>query len=425
MPLRTLLQNLLEKLPVALVTLGRQRSWASTAINLSERDKKINMKKLITLSFLILTACSKNDSKTQQEAIMEKKSNDITGNYFLPEKAKAGEGAYISGELIYSLDNKPTPETHASTLVETPSGIVAAFFSGTYEKHPDVGIRVSRLEGGEWTWPEEVANGVQNDTLRYPCWNPVLFLPKGGPLQLFYKVGPSPREWWGMLITSEDDGKTWSEPVKLGEDDKIGHLLGPVKNKPVQLDDGTIIHPSSTEMMVNDEDLWRVHFEISRDNGEIWEVVGPINDGKTFGAIQPSVLTYEDGRLQVLCRTREGVISQSWSDDKGKTWSEMTATDLPNPNSGTDAVTLRDGRQLLIYNHSTKEGEEPKGRNLLNLALSVDGKEWDPVMTLENEPLKAGYAYPAIIQSEDGLVHITYTFGRESIKHVVIDPEML
>jgi len=125
--------------------------------------------------------------------------------------------------------------------------MVSAFFGETHEKNPDVGIRVSRLVNGEWTWPEEVANGIESETKRYPCWNPVLFLPKDGPLILFYEVGPSPREWWGMLITSEDYGKTWSEPVQLGMNEKIGHLLGPVKNKPVQLADGTIISQTSIE----------------------------------------------------------------------------------------------------------------------------------------------------------------------------------
>ena len=376
---------------------------------------------LIVFVSLIVFACSSSKSeKGAQEA------NDITGNFFVPPLASPGEGAYLKGELIYPLDDKPTPECHASTLVETPSGIVAAFFAGTYEKHPDVGIRVSRLVDGKWTRPIEVVNGVENDTLRYPCWNPVLFQPKEGPLMLFYKVGPDPRTWWGMLITSEDDGKTWSEPVKLGEDEKIGHLLGPVKNKPVQLPNGKIINPTSTEVEKEDgDDLWMVHFEISEDNGKTWRVVGPINDGIEFDAIQPSVLTYPDGKLQILCRTRQDVVSQSWSEDQGETWSPMTATSLPNPNSGTDAVTLKDGRQLLIYNHTTKKGEEPKNRNMLNLAISNDGINWEPVMTLENVPAENGYSYPAIIQAEDGLVHATYTYVRESVKYVVIDPEKL
>ena len=103
----------------------------------------------------------------------------------------------------------------------------------------------------------------------------------------------------------------------------------------------------------------------------------------------------------------------------------MTATSLPNPSSGTDAITLADGRQLLIYNHTTKEGKEPKNRNMLNLAISNDGQSWTPVMTLETKPAKAGYSYPAIIQTSDGLVHITYTYLRQSVKHVVIAPDKL
>jgi predicted neuraminidase len=345
----------------------------------------------------------------------------------LPPLAKPGEGAYVSGELIYPLDNKPTPECHASTIVQTPSGFVIAFFAGTHERHEDVGIRVSRLENGSWTRPEEVANGVQDSTLRYPTWNPVLFQPKGGPLLLFYKVGPDPRSWWGMMMMSNDDGKTWTEPAKLGDDKTIGHLIGPVKNKPVQLEDGTIICPSSTEMKAPDSEevIWKVHFEITRDLGNTWQVVGPINDGITFDAIQPSILRYGDGKLQILCRTRQDVIAESWSNDNGTTWSPLEASPLPNPNAGTDAVTLSDGRQLLVYNHTTDAGEEPKDRNMLNVAISTDGKEWKPVMTLENVPNESGYSYPAVIQGNDGLVHITYTYNRESIKHVVIDPRKL
>ncbi len=372
---------------------------------------------------LTLVGCGSGENTSQSR--QEQEANDITGNYYLPPKAEVGEGALVHAELIYPLDNRPTPQVHASTLVETPAGIVAAFFSGTHERNPDVGIRVSHLENGTWSWPEEVANGVQNDTLRYPCWNPVLFQPEEGPLMLFYKVGPTPRDWWGMLITSEDNGKTWSAPSRLGEHPAIGPLLGPVKNKPVQLEDGTIISPSSTEVESDGETFWKVHFEISKDRGKTWQVVGPINDGVAFDAIQPSVLLHEDGALQVLCRTRQNVIAESWSRDQGQTWSEVEATSLPNPNSGTDAVTLQDGRHLLIYNHSTKEGAEPNGRNILNLAISDDGKTWHPFMTLENEPNNAGYSYPAIIQAEDGMVHLSYTYDRISVKYAVIDPSKI
>ncbi len=336
--------------------------------------------------------------------------------------AAPGVAGFVLSEFVYPLDNRPTPECHASTIVETPSGLLCAFFAGAHERSPDVGIRLSRLVDGHWTRPEEVVNGVESDSVRYPTWNPVLFQPKDGPLMLFYKVGPDPRSWWGMVMTSTDDGRTWSKPAKLGEDPRVGHLIGPVKNKPIQLDDGTILCPSSTEKLDGDGVIWKVHFEASHDGGKTWEVIGPINDGIEFDAIQPSTLRYADGRMQILCRTEQNVIGESWSFDQGKTWSVMKASALPNPNAGTDAVTLADGRQLLAYNHTTDAGPEPKDRNMLNVAISDDGAHWKPVMILENVPIESGYAYPAIIQTSDGLVHITYTYNRQTIKHVVLDP---
>jgi predicted neuraminidase len=377
--------------------------------------------RMLAVSLLLFCiACGRNPKVLSRD----QESNDITGNFYLPPKAKIDDPGLLHAELIYELDERPTPQCHASTIAETSSGLVVAYFAGTHEKHPDVGIWVSRLEGSQWTQPVEVANGQIDKDTRYPCWNPVLFQPKKGPLMLFYKVGPSPMDWWGMLMTSSDGGITWSTPEKLGEDPAIGYLLGPIKNKPIELADGTIICPSSTEE-VAEETFWKVHFEISRDQGKTWEVIGPINDGIAFDAIQPSILIHGPQRLQVLCRTRQNVIASSFSEDGGNSWSEMEGIDLPNPNSGTDAVTLRDGRHLLIYNHSTREGEEPKGRNILNLAISNDGIDWRPVMTLENEPIRAGYAYPSIIQSKDGLVHITYTYNRESVKYALIDPSAL
>lgn len=371
----------------------------------------MNQIKMTTVFFVILLAinlaCS---SKTSKEIV-------------IPDLVQPGDEAYLKGELIYPLDNKPTPECHASTIEEISDGLVAAWFGGTHEKHPDVGIWVSLNIDGTWSKPVEVVNGFQSDTLRYPCWNPVLFQPKEGPLMLFYKVGPSPREWWGMLVTSADGGRSWSNPAKLGEDEKIGHLLGPIKNKPIQLEDGTIICPTSTEERQPDDDKWVVHFEFTKDLGKTWTVVGPINDGVEFDAIQPSILTYGDGKMQVLCRSRQNVITQSWSKDNGQTWGPMTATELPNPSSGTDAVTLQDGRQLLIYNHTIRKSEFPRSRNMLNLAISKDGKNWKPVMTLERQ--EGEYSYPAIIQSADGLVHITYTYRRLSVKYVVVNPGKL
>ena len=340
----------------------------------------------------------------------------------IPLLTAKGEHGYLSGEFIYPLDDKPTPECHASTIAEVPGGLIAAWFGGRLEGYPDVGIWVSRYVDSSWTKPIEVADGIQSDSLRYPCWNPVLFQPESGPLMLFYKVGPDPRNWWGMLKTSRDGGRTWSQASKLGMG-PLGHLIGPVKNKPVQLPDGSILCPSSTEIWEEGKDDWKVHFELTKDRRQTWQVIGPINDGIRFDAIQPSILFYRANKMQILCRTRQGVISQSWSEDQGQTWDEMIPTWLPNPNAGTDAVTLNDGRQLLVYNHTLRSGDFPAGRNMLNVAVSYNGTEWITVMTLERQ--KHEFSYPAVIQASDGLVHITYTYMRQTIKHVVIDPEKL
>ncbi|MDF5690189.1 sialidase family protein [Aquirufa aurantiipilula] len=325
-----------------------------------------------------------------------------------------GQGAFAqitSSEFIY--DKAPFPSCHASTIEETPTGLVTAWFGGTEERHPDVGIWVSRMVNGKWTAPIEVANGVQNSTIRYPLWNPVLFqMPasKGGELLLFYKEGPTPKDWWGMIKRSKDGGKTWSNTERL----PLG-ILGPIKNKPVMLKDGTLLCPTSSE-----DNGWRVHFEMTKDGGRTWTRTEAINDGKEFSAIQPSVLFLKDGRLQILCRSKNGYILEAYSSDKGKTWSALKAISLPNPNSGTDAVTLKDGRQVLIYNHVTKESQEWGGkRSPLNVAISSDSKTWKELAVLENEP-KAEFSYPAVIQTKDGKIHITYTWKREKIKHVVI-----
>lgn len=319
--------------------------------------------------------------------------------------AAADPPGMVRSEFIY--ETASFPSCHASTIAEGRRGLVAAWFGGTREGNPDVGIWVSRQLDGQWSAPVEVADGVQADGTRHPCWNPVLFQPQDGPLMLFYKVGPSPRAWWGMVRTSDDGGETWSDARRLPDG-----ILGPVKNKPVQLVDGAILAASSTE-----HDGWRVHFERSGDGGRTWQHIGPVNDGQAFSAIQPSILLLGGARLMALGRTRQGKVFQIASEDLGRTWGAMTASPLPNPNSGTDATTLADGRHLIVYNHT------PKGRSPLNVAVSQDAQHWQAALVLESEP--GEYSYPAVIQTADGLVHITYTWKRQRVKHVVVDPNKL
>jgi predicted neuraminidase len=329
--------------------------------------------------------------------------------------AHALAAVVVLSEFVY--ERAPFPSAHASTIVATRDGLVAAWFGGSGEGHPDVGIWVSRRDRTQWSPPTQVADGGQPDGTRHPCWNPVLFLPSHGPLLLFYKVGPSPRAWWGEVRTSADSGRTWSAAVKLPPG-----ILGPIRAKPVELPGGAILAGSSTEHAG-----WVAHME--RFTGRVaskagagtdlasanaWRSVGPLNVASEFAAIQPTILVHTNTRLQILCRSQQGVITEAWSEDGGESWGPMTATALPNPSAGIDALRLRDGRFLLVYNPTAK------GRDKLEVAVSPDGKAWRRAVVLEDAP--GEYSYPAAIQSRDGLVHVTYTWRRERIKHVVLDP---
>ena len=226
-------------------------------------------------------------------------------------------------------------------------------------------------------------------------------------------------------------------------------FLGPIKNKP-EFINGRIICPSSTE----GKQGWRVHFEISDDMGKSWKMVGPIDaekdiptihrkettanvddqeggeaiegkDLRPIFAIQPSIICHKDGRLQVLCRTRNAKIATSWSSDNGENWSKVSLLDTPNNNSGTDAVTLKDGRHVLIYNNFENLPGTPKGsRTPLSIAVSEDGINWKHVLTLENSPVSQ-YSYPSIIQGKDGSLHAIYTWRRQRIKYMKIDLDKL
>lgn len=336
-------------------------------------------------------------------------SNSVTA-----QKPFTGESAVVKSEFIYKAEDVKFPSCHASTIAETKNGLIAAWFGGTAEKDPDVGIWVSRFENGRWTIPVEVANGIQHKTLRYPTWNPVLFN-YGDEIILFYKEGPSPSTWWGEYITSTDNGKTWSRPVRLPEG-----IAGPIKNKPELLSNGELICPTSSE-----DNGWRVHMEFTSDRGLTWERTEAMNDGKELSAIQPSILKHPGGKIQILCRSKNKYILSAWSTDNGKSWSNFEPIDLPNPNSGTDAVTLKDGRHVLVYNHILPD-ETWGDRNILNMAVSDDGINWKATVLLENDSDKDGeYSYPAVIQNKDGMIHITYTWNRKLIKHVVVDPAKL
>jgi predicted neuraminidase len=322
----------------------------------------------------------------------------------------AQENSIILKDYIF--DNAPFSQCHASTVVETPDGLLAAWFGGTREGDEDVEIWSSRMIGDTWSVPVSIANGIVSVKKRFPCWNPVLFLLPDSTLILFYKVGPNPESWWGVMKRSRDFGKSWGEAIKLPE-----NILGPIKNKPILVPPDKLICGSSSE-----NNGWKIHFETTSDWGHSWKTTAPHHMGKFPRVIQPSILIHPGSKLQAICRSREGHLMTTWSYDSGQTWTAFERSGLPNPNSGIDAVTLSDGVHVIVYNHVAIQDKSWGGpRTPLNVALSLDGIHWSAVAVLENEP--GEYSYPAIIQSRNGFIHITYTWNRTRIKHVVMNPE--
>ena len=375
-----------------------------------------------------------------------------SGAYDMEADLPTRDPQITTDEFIY--DEATFPACHASTIAELKNGdLVAAWFGGKHENNPDVCIYTARKAKGskQWTEPALAADGVfelateqaltagitaettdasvgpmtkghaaraakTGATLkRKACWNPVLYEMPDGELLLFYKIGLRVADWTGWLVRSRDGGKTWSEREPLPKG-----FLGPIKNKP-EMVDGRLICPSSTE-----SGGWKIHFEIYDTASKQWHYVGPVeaekaiptaqpDTMKAIGCIQPSILRLADGSLKVLCRSQNGRLATAQSHDGGETWSRVTLTDLPNNQSGTDAVTLKDGRHVLVYNNfQTLMGTRKGPRTPLSVAISDDGTHWRHLMTLEDSPI-GEYSYPAIIEGRDGALHITYTWRRQRV----------
>jgi len=265
------------------------------------------------------------------------------------------------------------------------------------------------IKNGEsnWSYPVEVANHTSENGA---CYNPVLFHVKSqNETILFYRAGQHPNSWSGFIKRSHDFGKTWSKWEHLN-----AGILGPIKNKPILLnDEKTLICGSSIESFYNDV-VW---IDVTKDWGKTWKKYGPVlSSSDTNSIIQPTLFhDKKKGNVRLLARTDDDHIFMSISSDGG--FNFPTAKPHPqllNPNSGIDAVQLKDGRIVLVFNNITH------ARSPLHVGVSEDGGDnWKIIDILENEPGQE-FSYPAIIQSDDGLIHITYTWKRQKVKHAVL-----
>ena len=308
-------------------------------------------------------------------------------------------------ERGFVFTDAPFAECHASTLARTPTGWAAAWFGGTHEKHPDVGIWLSRrVESGPWSAPERVAkiDGSAH-------WNPVLFCDPSGTLHLWFKTGPKIPHWKTFTQTSTDGGATWSAARELAPGDESGGR-GPVKNKPILLSDGAWLAGASSE-----QGSWEAFFDRSEDNGHIWTRTPNLERtalGERHGCIQPTLWESSPGVVHALVRSSCGFLPRTDSTDGGRTWSPLYDSGLPSNNSGVDLARLPDGTLALIYNPVASDWG---ARSPLRISLSSDnGKTWPDSIDLEVEP-GGEFSYPAIVAVGESELAVSYTWKRRRI----------
>nr|WP_295929218.1 sialidase family protein [uncultured Dyadobacter sp.] len=372
---------------------------------------------------------------------------------------KAQDATVVKQMLIFPHQEK---HVHGSSIVSLPNGdMLVAWFQGSGERTADdVLIMGSRLKKGASKWSEPF---LMADTPDIPDCNPVLFLNAQGKLFLVwiavqanlweqsilkfrtstdYNGAGAPQWSWqdNILLkpgqrfaeevenkfkTMPESGAGWAGYAPKYDDMVISAAKDAPKRsigwmtriKPLLMESGRIVLPLYSD---------GYNFSmtaISDDNGTTWRPGLPIV-GR--GPIQPALAQKKNGDLVALMRdsgdwpTRVHI---SESKDRGESWKATTKTDIPNTAS-VELLVLKDGRWTFLGN------DIDDGRYVLSLRISTDeGQTWKRYFIENDKTKKGGYSYPSLIQTADGLLHMTYSHhpekGKKSIKYVVADPSKL
>ncbi|HTV55858.1 MAG TPA: sialidase family protein [Terriglobia bacterium] len=326
------------------------------------------------------------------------------------------------------------PTSHASNLLALPNGdLLCVWYTGTGERDRGVSIAMSRLDSGSsrWTLPIIISN--------HPGWanqNPVLFSAPDGRLWLFHdsqKHGSSEATAIVDELTSDDHGRTWTAPRPLFTQHGF-YLRQPLvvfHQKwlfPIYQEESGGVSSAAAR---NDYSI----VEISQGSGKAWSGCTVPGSG---GIVQMNIIKPFGGPLLAFFRSRfADWIYESKSED-GCSWTIPIRTSLPNNNASIQAVRLNDGHIVMAFNNaqaSTMRGRPgAASREVLSVALSIDnGKTWPWVRDVQagNEPPPfrpcedPEYSYPSVVQSPDGMIELTFTFRRETIKYMTFDEQWI
>jgi len=353
-------------------------------------------------------------------------------------------------ELIFPLE---TWHNHASCIVEVPNGdLLVCWFHGSGERMADdVKIEGAWLRKGRSTWDPRF---TMADTPGFPDGNPCMFIDLKSRLWLLHttilantwesallKVRVShdymqhqPPHWDSSEVLHIKPGSEFDSEVRrrlpdlqasvsslhLTERerkeadsflaamreharDKLYRRLGwMTRAHPFVVDGERLLVP-----LYHDGFSFSL-MAISDDWGQNWHFSPPLIG---VGNIQPSLVQRRDGSLYTLMRHNGPAphrLQQSESRDRGESWSPVTDTDLPNPGSGAEIISLRNGHWVLIGN------DTETGRYQLAVQISDDeGRSWKWKRYLERDepgPEAGSYHYPSILQARDGSIHVSYSY---------------
>ena len=362
-------------------------------------------------------------------------------------------------ENIFPLVDK---HVHGSSIVECPNGdLLACWFHGSGERTADdVVVNGARRKKGADAWGPMF---LMADTPGFPDCNPVLYVDREERLWLFWIAvlahrwecsmlkyrragdyqGDGPPQWsWQDVITLKP-GDTFPEILQekfkeldMGEGMWAEYalpyprLLVEAAQDPYKRQTGwmTRIHPlalpSGRILLPLYSDGFNVSMvAISDDLGAHWRPSLPMVGA---GPIQPTLARKRDGSLVAYLRDsgdEPNRVLVSTSQDDGESWSAAVDTDIPNPGSSLEVIVLADGRWVMICN------DTPLGRGRLSAWLSDDeGATWKWKRHIEpaDEDGRT-FAYPSVIQTRDGNIHMTYSFsarkGGACIRHCVLNAQ--
>jgi predicted neuraminidase len=309
---------------------------------------------------------------------------------------------------------------HPATVAELANGdLYIAYYGGGGEYEQDTAVFGMRLVKGTkaWTRPEIIA-----DTPNRSDGNAAVWQAPDGLVWLFYVTNYGPT-WSSARVKykiSKDGAKTWSDSDVLAFEP--GSMA---RSRPIVLADGDYLLPLYHE---TGEDRERTapdtcsYFLRYSPKTTTWTPTNRIYS--KLGNLQASPVQIDDNYLVCYIRRGggfdplpEGVLYRSESRDGGRTWSPGKETQFRNPNSAADFIKLTNGHLLLVFNDNN-QGD----RNPLTAAISIDNDKTYPYRRdLVNTP-DDEQAYPSVIQTQDGKIHVVYTSShRTVINHLACD----